>query len=344
VNDTTRRSLLIAGSGALAALAGCSGNGGAEPSARSTTTSQPTTVARTTTTSQPTTAARTTTTSQPTTAAQPGSLEIENPVLCAEQPTGYREYTRQPEGTYEPGDVVWLYFEPSTTGTESAGEGETRFEYDFTISTTGPDGENLGTVEDTASKTVPEGSDLSQVFLSASFSPPTEFEAGTHALEVEVTDTIAGNTAATTVEFEVESGLERAAGEFGFGRFVFIESQAQEYRDYDERPDGEYGPTERVWYYYEIDGFAYEETANASTHDLQLVETLTGPEGDVWSQVDIPLSHSFEPDTDLDTYWVTDSVSPSTEWLAGEYELQFELTDGYTEETVTETYTYTVAE
>jgi hypothetical protein len=330
VSVITRRSLLIAGSGALAALAGCSGNGesdgGSETSPRSTTTSQPTTATRTAT------------------AARPASLEIENPVLCAEQPAGYREYTSQPEATYEPGDIVWLYFEPSTTGTESAGEGELRFEYDFTVSVTGPDGENLGTVEDTASKTIPGGSDLSSVFLAANFSPPTEFEAGTHTLEVEVTDTIAGNTASTTVEFEVEFELERTAGELGFGRFVFIESQAREYRDYDEKPSGEYGPTEKVWYYYEIDGFAYEETANGLTHDLQLAETLTGPEGDVWSQVDIPLSHSFEPDTDLDTYWVTDSVSPSNEWLAGEYELQFELTDGYTSGTVTESYTYTVVE
>lgn len=325
MGTATRRSLLVAGAGALAALAGCSGDGGANggTDATQSTTAQPTT-------------------SQPTTAAQPTTLEIENPVLCAEQPSGYRDYTEQPEGTYEPGDVVWLYFEPSTTGTESAGEGELRFEYDFTISVTGPDGENLGSVEDTAGKTIPEGSDLSKVFLSASFSPPMEFEAGTHTLEVEVTDTIAGNSASTAVEFEVESGLERAAGEFGFGRFVFIESQAQGYREYDEKPGAEYDPTDDVWYYYEIDGFAYEETADGLTHDLELVETLTGPEGDVWGRNRIPLTRRFEPDTDLDTYWVTDFISPSEEWFAGEYELQFELTDGYTEETVTETYTFSV--
>lgn len=330
MSTLTRRSLLIVGTGALVALAGCSGDGGSGGGTETTT--------------QSTTTTRPTTTTQSTTSAQPPSLEIENPVLCTERPTGYREYAEQPEDTYEPDDVVWLYFEPSTTGTESAGEGEIRFEYDFTINVTGPSGESLGTVEDTASKTIPEGSDLSTVFLSASFSPPTEFEAGTHALEVEVTDTIAGNTAATTVEFGVESAFEQAAGEFGFGRFAFTENQAREYRDYDEKPNAEYGPTDEVWYYYEIDGFAYEETTDALTHDLQLVETLTGPEGEVWSQADIPLSNRFEPDVDLDKYWVTDLVSPSDEWLPGEYELQFELTDGYTDETVTERYTFTVVE
>ncbi|MXR21530.1 hypothetical protein [Halobacterium bonnevillei] len=317
----TRRSLLVTGTGAMAALAGCTGDGGG-PSEETETTTAPTT----------------------TTAAQPTALDIQNPVLCAEAPAGYQQYTEQPEDTYEPGDVIWVYFEPSTVGTESAGEGEIRFEYDFSVSVTDPDGENLGTVEDTASRTIPEGSDLSTVFLSVNYSPPTEFEAGTHTLELEVTDTVAGNTATESIEFEVESGLEYTTGDFGFGEFAFTESEARGYRDYDERSPPEYEPTETVWYYYEIQGFAYEETSNALTTDLSIFETLTGPEGDIWSQADIPLSNMFDPETDLDTYYVADRVIPSDEWLPGEYELHFEVTDGHTDETVTGTYTFTVVE
>lgn len=318
MNFLTRRSLLITGVGALAAMAGCSGDD-SEPSGETDTTAE-----------------------QTTTPEQPANLEIENSVLCSEEPTNYREYTEQPNGTYEPGDVIWVYFEPSTTGAESAGEGEIKFNYDFTISVTDPNGENLGTVEESAGRTVTEGADLSKVFLFANYSPPTEFEAGTHTLELEVTDTIANNTASESIEFEVESGLEYASGEFGIGKFVFTESEARGYRDYDENPAAEYGPTDKVWYYYEIDGFAFEETDNAKTPDLQITETLTGPEGDIWSEADIPLSNMFDPSTDLDSYYIADHVLPSEEWLAGEYELRFEVTDGYTNETITETYSFTV--
>jgi hypothetical protein len=319
MGQLTRRSLLIAGTGTLVALAGCSGGG--DGNGGSTTTTEPAT-----------------TTSQPT------SLGVEDAVLCAEQPTGYEEYTKQPEGTYEPGDVVWVYFEPTTVGTESAGEGEIEFEYDFTIDVTDPDGENLGTVEDTAGRTVAESADLSTVFLMASYSPPTEFEAGTHTLELEVTDTIAETTATESLEFDVESGIQTAAGEFGFGRFAFTESEARGYREYEENAAAEYGVTDTVWYYYEIDGFAYEETSTTLTHDLTLRETLTGPEGSIWSDTEISLANDFDPATDLDTYWVADLLSPNEEWLTGTYDLRFELTDGYTDETVTGTHTFTVVE
>ena len=310
---------MLAGTGAIAALAGCGGSGdGATPTATPQST--------------------------PTTTGHPESLALEHLRLCTERPTGYREYTAQPEQTYDPGDVVWVYFEPTTTATEPAGEGELRFEYAFVISVTGPEGEELGTVEDTAGKTVPEGADLSTIFLSASFSPPTEFEAGAHTLTVDVTDTIADTTATATAEFEVESPIESTAGDFGFGEFAFTESEARGYRDYDERSPPEFGPTETVWYYYEIQGFAYEETENALSHELSITETLTGPEGEIWSQADIPLSNRFDPETDLDTYYVADRVSPETEWLPGEYELHFDIEDGLAAATTTETRTFTVAE
>ena len=315
----TRRSLMIAGASTIAAMAGCSTDD-SEPAGETETTPKPTA----------------------TISEQPESLEIVNPVLCSEKPSGYREYTEQPNRTYAPADVIWAYFEPSTTGTVSAEEGELKFNYEFTIAVTDPNGNDLGTIEESAGRTVSEGADLSKVFLFASYSPPTEFEAGTHTLEIEVTDTIANNTAATSLEFEVESGLKHTSGEFGIGKFVFTDTEARGYRDYDKNPEAEYRPTDAVWYYYEIDGFAYEETENAKMPALQITETLIGPEGDIWSDADIKLSNVFEPSIDLDSYYITDHLAPSGEWLPGEYELQFEVTDGYTDKTVAETYIFTI--
>ena len=316
MSNLTRRSLLLAGTGAIAAIAGCSSSSDPESNA----------------------------TPAPTTTEQPTTLELDHLRLCREGPSGYREYTEQPADTYDPGDVVWVYLEPSTVGTEPAGEGELRFEYDMEWTVVTPAGKRLRSNRDTAEKEIPETADLSTVFLTLNFSPPTEFEPGEHTIEIEVTDTIAHNTATESIDFEVESALEYATGDFGFGEFAFTEAEARDYRDYDERSPPEYEPSETVWYYYEIQGFAYEESENALTPDLSITETLTGPEGDIWSRADIPLSNMFEPGTDLDTYFVTDSVAPSEEWLPGEYELHFGVTDGLAEETVSDTYTFTVVE
>ena len=297
-----RRSVLLVGAGTLASMAGCSGgsegggdtNGGDSDDATTTTT----------------------TTEQPDTTEQPTTLALENTHLCAEAPSGYQQYSEQPEGTYDPGDVVWVYFEPSTVGTKS----------------------------DTIDKTVPESADLSTVFLTVNFSPPTEFEGGGHTVEIEVTDAIAGTSASTSVDFEVDAGLQYTSGEYGIGTFAFTEEEASGYQEYTEKSEAEYGPTERVWYYYEIDGFAYEETSNALTHDLQITETLTGPEGEIWSQVEIPLKDMFEPDIDLDTYFVADYLAPSEEWMTGEYTIRLEVSDGLADNSVTERYTFAVVE
>ncbi|MEF8771345.1 hypothetical protein [Halodesulfurarchaeum sp.] len=52
----------------------------------------------------------------------------------------------------------------------------------------------------------------------------------------------------------------------------------------------------------------------------------------------------FDPSIDLDTYFITDHLSPSQEWLPSEYEIRLVVTDGYTDESVTETYRFTVVE
>jgi len=39
-----------------------------------------------------------------------GELGISNIVFCSERPEGYMDYEEQPNATFEPGDVVWIYF------------------------------------------------------------------------------------------------------------------------------------------------------------------------------------------------------------------------------------------
>ncbi len=38
-----------------------------------------------------------------------GELRITNLVFCSEAPEDYMKYKEQPNATYKPGDVVWIY-------------------------------------------------------------------------------------------------------------------------------------------------------------------------------------------------------------------------------------------
>ena len=39
-----------------------------------------------------------------------GKLGLSNIVFCSERPRGYMDYEEQPDATFEPGDIVWIYF------------------------------------------------------------------------------------------------------------------------------------------------------------------------------------------------------------------------------------------
>lgn len=308
----------------IATLAGCAGG---DDEGSGGTTAEPTTA-------EPTTA----------TTSGPESLEIENVHFASEQPTGYREYTEQPDATYRPDDVVWVYFEPSTVGTKPAGEGEVKFSYDVEWTVYAPDGEALETLSDQIERTVPDSADLSQVFLMVNFSPSLEFEPGTHQLDLEVRDRFADTSASTTLEFDVERDLEQTEGSFGVPEVVFTENEASGYDEYTRQPNAEYSPRDRVWYYYEIDGIHYEESEETKVTDVSIYETLTGPEDEVWSETDIPLANEFDASADLSTFYVADSIAPAEEWELGTYTLTLEVTDGYVDETETVTGTFTVVE
>jgi hypothetical protein len=39
-----------------------------------------------------------------------GELGLSNIVFCSERPNGYMDYKEQPDATFKPGDIVWIYF------------------------------------------------------------------------------------------------------------------------------------------------------------------------------------------------------------------------------------------
>lgn len=316
MRPVTRRSVLaVGGAAATGALAGCSG-GSDSP----------------------------TSTQTPTGGSRPDSLAVDHFTFCAERPTGYRQYREQPEATYEPTDTVWVYFEPSTVGTEPAGEGQVRFEFTIEWTIYRPDGTEMDTLSRTAARTVPETADRSELFLWLDFTPSVEFDTGTYRVEIAVTDEVADNTASETAEFTVERALKQTAGSFGLSDLVFASEEPTDYREYTRQPGAEYGVHDDVWFYAEVDGLFYEETGGRKVLDLSASETLTGPEGETWIDTDLRVKNDFSADTDLSTYYLADGLSPTDRWIVGDYRLRIEVTDGYRDRTAAIEGTFTVSE
>lgn len=315
----TRRRLLGSSALTMAALAGC-GDDSREEADPSATTSEQQTSSNT----------------------QSSALRIENVHFCSEQPTGFRQYSEQPGARYDPDETVWLYFEPSSVGTEPAGEGQIHFAFDIEGTIHGPDGTELDTLSRSAERTVPESADLSELFLWVDFYPAVGFDLGTHEIEIEVNDTVAGNTATETLEFTVERGQQQT-DPFEIQEIIFTTEQASGFDEYTPQPDAEYGLNDSVWYYYEIYGMNYEQTDEAVLTNVSILETLKGPDGDVMNEADIPISNEYPPDIDEPVVFVADHLSPS-EWLPGTYTLTLEGTDGYTGETTTQSGTFTIVE
>ncbi|WEL17289.1 hypothetical protein SVXHr_1115 [Halorhabdus sp. SVX81] len=320
----TRRTVLGFSAAAVAGLAGC----GDDTASSTDTTTEP--------------GGTPTPTPEPT-PTMPSSLAIEHVRFCTEQPTGYRQYTEQPGQTYTPDDVVWVYFEPSTVGTEPAGEGERRFAYELNWTIYTPDGDALDTITRTVERTVVESADFSEVFLVLNFSPSMAFEPGSHRVEINVRDTIAGNEASETATFDVEPALKQATA-FEVPELVFTDGEATGYDEYTPQPDAEYGPTETVWYYYEIHGMHYRETEDTIRTNVSIFETLTGPAGSVWAENEIPVNNEFPADTDPSMLYIADRLSPAEQWDPGTYTITLEVTDGYVDETIERTGTFTVVE
>lgn len=315
MDGLTRRSVLALSASTLTALAGCSSDSTSQDEGTTTTTE-----------------------------AQPNSLEIENLHFCSEQPTGYREYQEQVDGEYDPGDVVWVYFEPSTVGSETAGEGEIRFAYDVTWTVYSPEGEEIDTLGDTVERTLPDSGDLSEVFLTVNFSPPMEFEPGTHRIEIEVEDKIAGTEATESAEFEVVTELsEGSAEELSIDHIRFLEEAPSGYRDYSAVENETYQKSDTIWIYFEPGGVAFEERDDSEQwFDLDLSVRTTGPEGNEQLQVKERLNRALTENEDPNSLFLAANFDLS-QLSPGEYTMDIVLHDQISGERVQAEATFSIA-
>ncbi|KXA91055.1 hypothetical protein AKJ57_02585 [candidate division MSBL1 archaeon SCGC-AAA259A05] len=68
-----------------------------------------------------------------------GARNLDYPTLyfCSEEPTGYMNYTEQPDNTYSQGDTIWTYFNLNNQeyNLHSDGSFEVRVTRDLTVKT-----------------------------------------------------------------------------------------------------------------------------------------------------------------------------------------------------------------
>lgn len=322
----TRRSLLTVGAGLVVGTAGCLG-GADDPAGETDTT--------------PTTQG---TRSDTATRTGPDSLSVGHVRLCAEEPTGYREYVEQPDTTYEPDDVVWVYLEPSTVGTEPAGSGERRFSFDVSWTVFGPDGAPVETLSESIEREVPESHDLSELFLTVSFSPPTAFEAGEHRLQIELQDTITGAETVDSVPFQVADGDgQTGSREFALDHLRFLDSEPTGYREYSELEEATYEPDDRIWLYFEPVGVTFERVDGERWYELDVSVTVTGPDGKTSMPVKQTVRQQLPESRDPEKlYLAVDFAAPGP--TTGEYTTEITVRDVLAVEGTSMETTFTVDE
>lgn len=312
---TDRRTFVrsLAGAAAASAVAGCSGSSDAGDVDSTTTDS--------------------------------GPFGVTDLVFVAEKPTGYDEYEEQPDATYEPGEVVWLYYNLENVGTESTGEGEARMHLSQSVTVTGPSGETL--MEDTneVEQEVPEASAAEGLYFYNNVTLPGDVAGGEYELAFEMTDEIGGGTVSESATFVVDAPPKQvsADGQFGVSNGAFCREEPTGYRQYVEQPDATYLTGRTVWYYFEIDGVTASRTDTGSYEtSLSQAFTVTGPDGTTVLDEDYESGVEVDEQSSLEEYYFTNYVQLPSDATPGTYEVAFELTDDVTGESVSHAATFTV--
>lgn len=132
----------------------------------------------------------------------PEPFAIDHVRVVDEQPDGYRDYVEVADGVFGLDDVVWFYLEPIGIETESANAGEVNIDLDATIEVYDPSDERL--MDDTTriDRTIAEAS-LDELYLYFFFGPPLNADPGSYRAELQVTDSLSGESESTSVTFEL---------------------------------------------------------------------------------------------------------------------------------------------
>lgn len=131
-----------------------------------------------------------------------GKLAISNIVFCSERPAGYMDYKEQPDATFEPGDVAWIYLNLEGVSYNVNQDGTKEIWLKLHLTLKSPEGEVL-LDEDLYNehKNFEEKYNLDELFLRVNINTTEELAEGKYIVEAVLRDEIADKEAPASSSF-----------------------------------------------------------------------------------------------------------------------------------------------
>ncbi len=136
--------------------------------------------------------------------AKPSGSEfkITNVVFCSESPEDYMKYKEQPNGTYKPGDVVWIYMNLNNVKYKQNPDSSYEIHIPEHLVVKGPKDEVL-LDGNFLTEPIPfsKERDMNQVYLTNNINTIAELEDGEYTVNITVTDKLSNKTASVNTKF-----------------------------------------------------------------------------------------------------------------------------------------------
>lgn len=134
-----------------------------------------------------------------------GELRITNLVLCSETPEDYMKYKEQPNATYKPGDVVWIYMNLPGVKYTTGPNNSYQVHIPEHLVVRSPKGEVLLDVN-LLNEPLSFGQerDMSQVFLTNNINTTEDLEDGEYEVNITILDKLSGKSTSATTKFRLK--------------------------------------------------------------------------------------------------------------------------------------------
>lgn len=136
------------------------------------------------------------------TSPPPKEFGLSNVVFCTEEPAGYMNYKEQPEATYKPGDIVWIYLNVDNLKYNPNEEGTNEVWLSEYLTLKDPNGKVLLDQELlNEHSNLPKTLDPNTMFLKNRILTTKNLPEGKYTVYLKVTDKLANKTATTSSNF-----------------------------------------------------------------------------------------------------------------------------------------------
>lgn len=132
-------------------------------------------------------------------------LGISNIVFCSSNPKGYMDYEEQPDATFKPGQVVWIYMNLDHIKTNTNPDGTKEMWIKLHLKVKSPNGDVLLN-EDLYNehKNFPERSNMNEMFLRVNLNTVPQMAEGRYTVKLLLRDELAKKEASASSIFTLK--------------------------------------------------------------------------------------------------------------------------------------------